>query len=148
MYYRSLRDLAPAAPGGGNQGARLLVLAPPALLVVDEIAYLPVSPNGAPLCFRLINARSERAATGLTSNKGFEKWEAILGDEMVAAAVLDRLLHRCHLPKIRGNSYRIRQRGDLAQPLWQVLARKNPGPGPVTKPRRPGEAARASGADP
>ena len=70
MYYRSLRDLAPAAPGGGNQGARLLVLAPPALLVVDEIAYLPVSPNGAPLCFRLINARSERAATGLTSTRG------------------------------------------------------------------------------
>ena len=58
-------------------------------------------------------------------------------DEVVAAAVLDRLLHRCHLAKIRGDSYRMRQRGDLAQPLRQVLARKTPGPGPVTQAETP-----------
>ena len=138
VYYRSLRDLARAASAGGTQAQlRLRVLAPPALLVADEIACLPVSPNRAPLCFRLISARSERTATGLTYNKGLDKWEAIRADEVLAAAVLDRLLHRCHLAKIRGNSYRMRQRGDLAPPLRQVPARKTPGPGPVTQAETP-----------
>ena len=50
----------------------------------------------------------------LTSNKGFEEWGAILGDEVMAAALLDRLLHHCHIVNIRGNSYRMRDRGDLA----------------------------------
>ena len=70
----------------------------------------------------------ERASTVLTSNKGFEEWGTILGDEVMAAALLDRLLHHCHLVNIRGNSYRLRRRGDLARALHQAPARKNPAP--------------------
>ena len=63
----------------------------------------------AVLFFQLINARHERASTVLTSNKGFEEWGHVLGDEVMAAALIDRLLHHCHIVNIRGNSYRLRQ---------------------------------------
>ena len=65
-----------------------------AFLVVDEIGYLPVSRDGAVLFFQLVNARHEQASTVLTSNKGFEEWGAVLGDEVMAAALIDRLLTR------------------------------------------------------
>ena len=92
--------------------SRRRVLTYPALLVVDEIGYLPVSQDGAVLFFQLINARHEQASTVLTSNKGFEEWGGVLGDEVMAAALIDRLLHHCHIVNIRGNSYRIRQHQD------------------------------------
>ncbi len=92
---------------------RLRVLTHPALLVVDEIGYLPVSQDGAVLFFQLINARHERASTVLTSNKGFEERGGVLGDEIMAAALIDRLLHHCHIVNIRGNSYRMRAHQDL-----------------------------------
>ena len=69
---------------------------------------LPVTQSGAILFFQLINRRYGRASTVLTSNKGFEEWRRILGDEVLAAPLRDRLLHRCHLVNIRGNSYRVR----------------------------------------
>ena len=87
---------------------RLKILTHRALLVVDEIGYLPVTQRGAILFIQLINRRYDRASTVLTSNKGFEEWRRILGDEVMAAAVLDRLLHRCHILNIRGNSYWMR----------------------------------------
>ena len=77
--------------------------------LIDEIGYLPVSQDGAVLFFQLINARHERASTVLTSNKGFEEWGHVLGDEIMAAALIDRLLHHCHIVNIRGNSYRMRE---------------------------------------
>ena len=51
----------------------------------------------------------------LTSNKGFEDWGGVLGDEVMAAALIDRLVHRCHIVNIRGNSYRMRDRQNLLQ---------------------------------
>ena len=65
-----------------------------ALLVVDEIGYLPVTRSGAILFFQLVNRRYEHASTLVTSNKGFEQWGEILHDEVMAAALLDRLLPR------------------------------------------------------
>ena len=65
------------------------------------------------LFFQLINARHERASTVLTSNKGFEEWGSVLGDEVMAAALIDRLLHHCHIVNIRGNSYRMREHRNL-----------------------------------
>jgi DNA replication protein DnaC len=53
----------------------------------------------------------------LTSNKGFEDWGEVFGDEVMAAALIDRLVHHCHLVTIRGNSYRMRQHTEL----WQTL---------------------------
>ena len=81
--------------------------------MVDEIGYLPVSRDGAILFFQLVNARHERASTVSTSNKGFEEWGGVLGDEVMAAALIDRLLHHCHIVDIRGDSYRMRAHQDL-----------------------------------
>lgn len=75
---------------------------------MDEIGYLPISRTGAMLFFQLMSRRYERASTVLTSNKSFEEWGEIFGDEVMAAALIDRLLHHCHIVNIRGNSYRVR----------------------------------------
>ena len=103
------------AKAAGNLSRRLRVLTHPALLVVDEIGYLPVNQDGAVLFFQLINARHERASTVLTSNKGFEDWGGVLGDEVMAAALIDRLVHHCHIVNIRGNSYRMKDHQNLLQ---------------------------------
>ena len=111
VYYGTLAGLIESlteAKAAGNLSRRLRVLTHPALLVVDEIGYLPVNQDGAVLFFQLINARHERASTVLTSNKGFEDWGGVLGDEVMAAALIDRLVHHCHIVNIRGNSYRMR----------------------------------------
>jgi DNA replication protein DnaC len=82
---------------------------------VDEIGYLPVIPGGGNLFFQLVNARYERAAMVLTSNRGFAEWGEVFGDPVVATALLDRLLHRAVVIQIEGSSYRLRQLG--ARPL-------------------------------
>ena len=112
VYYGTLAGLIDSltdARAAGALSRRLRVLTHPALLVVDEIGDLPVSQDGAVLFFQLINARHERASTVLTSNKGFEEWGHVLGDEVMAAALIDRLLHHCHIVNIRGNSYCMRE---------------------------------------
>ena len=95
----------------------------PALLVVDEIGCLSVTANGAKLFFQLINSRYGRASTVLTSNKEFEDWGDILHDEFMAAALPDRLLHRCHIVNIRGNSYRMRRHKDLSKAVHPTASR-------------------------
>ena len=120
VYYGTLADLISSleqAQAAGKLTRRLAVLSHPALLVVDEIGYLPVSREGAVLFFQLISRRYEHASTVLTSNKSFEEWGEILGDEVMAAALIDRLLHHCHLVNIRGNSYRMREHADLLRAL-------------------------------
>ena len=136
VYYGSLRDLVGSLQEAETKGKlrrRLRILTHPTLLVVDEIGYLPVTRNGATLFFQLINERYERGSTVLISNKGFEEWGAMLGAEVMAAALLDRLLHHCHIVNIRGNSYRMRDRGELAQALHQAPSRKNPQQEPVAQ---------------
>jgi DNA replication protein DnaC len=120
VYYGTLVNLIESleqARAAGQLARRLRVLSHPALLVVDEIGYLPVNRDGAVLFFQLINARYEHASTVLTSNKGFEEWGDILGDEVMAAALIDRLMHHCHVVNIRGNSYRMREHTDL----WHAI---------------------------
>jgi hypothetical protein len=110
VYCGTLADLITSleeAKAAGTLQQRIKVLTHPSLLVVDEIGYLPVSHTGAMLFFQLINRRYERASTVLTSNKSFEDWGAVFGDEVMAAALIDRLLHHCHIVNIRGNSYRL-----------------------------------------
>ena len=123
VYYGTLVNLIESleqARAAGQLARRLRVLSHPALLIVDEIGYLPVSRDGAVLFFQLINTRYEHASTVLTSNKGFEEWGEILGDEVMAAALIDRLMHHCHVVNIRGNSYRMREHTDL----WQSIQDK------------------------
>jgi DNA replication protein DnaC len=119
VYYGTLVDLIDSlqqAKAQGKLNQRLAVLTHPALLVVDEIGYLPVTHDGAVLFFQLMNRRYERHSTVLTSNKGFEEWGTVLGDEVMAAALIDRVLHHCHLVNIRGNSYRMRHHQPIRQP--------------------------------
>ena len=95
IYFGTLTDLVNSleeAKAAGRLDRRLKILTHPALLVVDEIGYLPVTQSGAVLFFQLVNRRYGNASTVLTSNKGFEEWGRILGDEVMAAALLDRLL--------------------------------------------------------
>jgi DNA replication protein DnaC len=121
VYYSTLADLINSleeAQAASRLARRLATLSYPSLLIVDEIGYLPVTRTGAVLFFQLIGRRYERASTVLTSNKSFEEWGEVLGDEVMAAALIDRVLHHCHLVNIRGNSYRMREHADL----WQSLA--------------------------
>ena len=126
VYYGTLTDLIDSleeAQAAGRLNQRLKTLTYPALLVVDEIGYLPVSRSGAILFFQLVNRRYEHASTVLTSNQGFERWGEILHDEVMAAALLDRLLHRCHIVNIRGNSYRMRRHTELSKAIHPTAAR-------------------------
>ena len=101
---------------------RLRALTHPALLVMDKIGYLTGSANGARLFSQLINGRNGRASTELTSNKSFEECGEILHDEVMAAALLDRLLHRCQIVNIRGNRYRMRHRRELSKAIHPTAA--------------------------
>jgi DNA replication protein DnaC len=140
VYYGTLADLITSleeAQAAGRLQARLKVLTHPALLVVDEIGYLPISRTGAMLFFQLMTRRYEHASTVLTSNKGFEDWGEIFGDDVMAAALIDRLVHHCHIVTIRGNSYRMRQHTDL----WQALHTSEPEPSATRRRRLRQEAA-------
>ena len=118
VYYgtpAALIESLTEAKAAGNLARRLRVLTHPALLVADAIGYLPANQDGAVLFFQLINARHERASTVLTPNKGFEDWGGVLGGEVMAAALIDRLVHHCHIVNIRGNSYRMKDHQNLLQ---------------------------------
>ena len=80
----------------------------PKLLIVDEVGYMPLDPVAANLFFHVISARYERGSMVMTSNKSFGEWGELLGDRVLATAVLDRLLHHAHILNIRGNSYRMK----------------------------------------
>jgi len=137
VYYGTLAALITSleeAQAAGTLGQRLKTLTHPSLLVVDEIGYLPVSRTGAMHFFQLMSRRYEHASTVLTSNKSFEEWGEIFGDEVMAAALIDRLLHHCHIVNIRGNSYRMRAHSEV----WRSLQQPSDQDGAVTSaaPRR------------
>jgi DNA replication protein DnaC len=79
-----------------------------ALVVVDEVGYMPINRQEAHLFFQFISRRYERTSTVITSNKSFSEWEEMFGDPVIASAMLDRLLHHCRVINIKGNSYRMR----------------------------------------
>src|SRR5215216_1300721 len=81
------------------------------LIVVDEVGYLPLERQAANLLFALVSRRYERGSIIVTSNRSFEQWGEILGDAMVAAALIDRLIHHAHILTLKGKSYRLRERG-------------------------------------
>lgn len=79
------------------------------LLIIDEVGFEPMSRQEASLFFRLVSYRYERGSILITTNKGIKDWPEILaGDEVLATAILDRLLHRSHVLDIKGRSYRLR----------------------------------------
>jgi DNA replication protein DnaC len=137
VYYGTLADLITSleeAHAAGKLLHRMKTLTYPSLLVVDEIGYLPVSRTGAMHFFQLMSRRYESASTVLTSNKSFEEWGEIFGDEVMAAALIDRLLHHCHIVNIRGNSFRMRAHSDL----WKQLHHLNDGDSASASTPKPG----------
>jgi len=80
-----------------------------AFLIIDEVGFEPMSRRDASLFFRLVSYRYGRGSILITTNKGIRDWPEILaGDEVLATAILDRLLHRSHVLNIKGRSYRLR----------------------------------------
>ena len=80
------------------------------LLVIDEIGYLPFEPEAANLFFQLISARYERASLIVTGDKPFSGWGEVFGDDTVAAAIIDRLVHHAEIIGVKGDSYRLKDR--------------------------------------
>ena len=93
-----------------NLDRRMRVYLSPKVLVVDEFGFWPYDRESATAFFTLVSARYERGSIILTSNKGFGEWGELLGDTVIASAVLDRLLHHSHVLNIRGESYRLREK--------------------------------------
>jgi DNA replication protein DnaC len=111
VYFVTLADLVAALAQAEREGRlrdKIRFFCRAALLIVYEIGYLPVIPDGGSLFFQLVNARYERSAMILTSNRGFAEWGEIFGDPVVATALLDRLLHHAVVIQIEGSSYRLR----------------------------------------
>ena len=94
----------------GRLEQRLSQLSKPKLLIVDEFGYLPFEAAAAHLLFQLISRRYERGSILITSNRAVGEWGTVLGDQVVATAILDRLLHHSHVLTIRGDSYRLREK--------------------------------------
>jgi DNA replication protein DnaC len=80
------------------------------LLIVDEVGYLPFDAEAANLFFQLISARYERGSVIVTSNKPFTAWGEIFGDPVVAAAMIDRLVHHAEIISMKGDSYRLKDK--------------------------------------
>jgi len=114
VLFRSVADLLDeltAATVDHTLGARLATLGGLDLLILDELGYLPMDPRRANLFFQLISRLYEHGSIILTTNKPFEEWGTVFGgDEVIAGAVLDRLLHHCHVVAINGPSYRTKDK--------------------------------------
>lgn len=98
------------AHADGRLEDKLKVFTVPRVLIVDEIGYLPIDSQGANLFFQLISRRYERGAMILTSNQSFGSWGDVFGDRVIAAAILDRVLHHSITVNIKGDSYRLREK--------------------------------------
>ena len=93
----------------GRLNDQLAFYAKPKLLIIDELGYLPLERASAHVFFQLVTRRYERGSILLTTNQPVTEWGHVFGDEMIAAAVLDRLLHHSHTLVIHGDSYRLKQ---------------------------------------
>jgi DNA replication protein DnaC len=113
VLFTTLAELAQAlesASHPGLQRSRLRRYIVPSLLVIDEVGYTKLSPEQARHFFELVTARYEHGSIILSSNTSFTQWGHLLGDEVLATALLDRLLHHAEVIPINGRSYRMKER--------------------------------------
>jgi DNA replication protein DnaC len=94
----------------GQLADRLMFFSKPKLLIIDELGYLPFERRSAHLFFQLVARRYERGSMLITTNQVVTQWGAVFGDDVLAAAILDRLLHHSHTLMIQGESYRLKQK--------------------------------------
>jgi DNA replication protein DnaC len=103
-------DRLASAHAAGRLQAELVRLGRYPLLVIDEVGYIPFEPEAANLFFQLVSSRYERASLIVTSNKPFGRWGEVFGDDVVAAAMIDRLVHHAEVLSLKGDSYRLKDR--------------------------------------
>ena len=106
----SLLDQMVAATVSHNLGTTLETLGRLDLLIIDELGYMPVDTHRSNLFFQVVSRRYEKGAIILTTNKPFDRWGEMFGDDVIASAILDRLLHHSHIIAINGPSYRIKDK--------------------------------------
>lgn len=104
----ALTQLLAAKDAAGNLPAILNTLSKVDLLIIDELGYLELTKKTASLFFQLIAKRYEKKSIIITSNKPFDEWGQIFTDDVVAAAIIDRILHHCYPFFINGKSYRMK----------------------------------------
>jgi len=80
------------------------------LVIIDEVGYIPFQGEAANLFFQLVSSRYERASVIVNSNKAFSQWGEVFGDDTVAAAMIDRLVHHAEVINLKGDSYRLKGR--------------------------------------
>lgn len=113
VYFTTLDDMVrqlKAADAIGRLASKLRAYLRPHVLVLDEAGCLPLGREEANLVFQMISKRYENGAIVLTSNKAFSEWGSVFGDEVLATAISDRLLHHCEVIAINGPSYRLKNR--------------------------------------
>lgn len=98
------------AESEGNLAEKLTEYSKPRLLIIDELGYLPFERRAAHLFFQLVNRRYEKGSLLVTTNQRVSDWGTVFGDEVLATAILDRLLHHSHTLLITGESYRLREK--------------------------------------
>lgn len=112
-YFTTADDLAATlgrARAEGTWAAKLRTYTAPTVLVIDDVGLLPMARDGASAFFHVVSHRYEKQApTVVTTNRGLPGWGSVFGDDVVASAVLDRLLHRAVVFNIRGPSWRMRE---------------------------------------
>lgn len=86
---------------------RMKYLQKAALVIIDEVGFMPLTPTEANLFFGFVSSMSEKTSLIITSNKGFDEWADFLGDATITTAILDRLIHHCEIINMTGNSYRL-----------------------------------------
>jgi DNA replication protein DnaC len=123
---RLLADLH-AARASGSYPRLLAKVLTTDLLVLDDFGLQPLSPQAAQDMYEIITERYEHASLIITSNRAFEEWAEVFGNDLLASAALDRLTHHAHTLIIRGESYRQRSRrkevpGVTPAPLADTLS--------------------------
>jgi DNA replication protein DnaC len=146
VYFSPLADIIDSLAKADREGRlreRIRYLCRASLLIIDEIGYLSLGAPAGNLFFQLVNARYERGAMILTSNRGFAEWGEVFGDPVVATALLDRLLHHAVVVHIEGASFRLRQHADLVPEAMRPKSVSNPVADPPRRRGRPPKALRS-----
>lgn len=141
VLFTSLEELAQSLDSAAHPGLmrqRLRRYIAPSLLVIDEVGYTKMTPQQAHHFFELVTARYEHGSIILTSNTSFAGWGTLLGDEVLATALLDRLLHHAEVVTINGKSYRMKDR------QAEIMALVVDG---ESEPAQPGTGSKSVGVD-
>ena len=127
-YFTTAADLAARCHRAAIEGrwaTTMRFFAGPTLLVIDELGYLPLPGEAASALFQVVSQRYLKTSIVLTTNRGVASWGEVLGDTTVAAAMLDRLLHRSVVITLDGASYRLRNHANAADELRRVTTGTN-----------------------